>query len=452
MDSSQIYRRLGIAIGIALLVFFLANLRFNASQSALLGVIALLVVLWTNEALSIAAASLLPIVLFPAFSILDTKTTSLNYAHPIIFLFLGGFFIAIAVEKTGLHRWVSHKMLQIFPNTGRGIIFSLVITSGLLSAVLSNTTTTLLLISIALYLSDNPLLKIRFALAIAYGASAGGIMTPIGTPPNLILLGFMQEQGLTTIPFIEWMLLVSPLSLMMFIAIGLVLSFDMKGPVLAENTQPQPLQKNQIKVLAFIALLLLILLCNAPLKPYWHGLGLNESGILLGMGLLLFVPPLNILNWVQDRENIPFQIMFLFGAGFSIANAFGATGLASEVASYLLDLTTLPMILLLLVIATMVTFTTEITSNTALISIMLPIIYAITQQAGLDSTLLMMVGTICASFAFMLPIATPPNAIVMSSGIVNVQTMMKLGLILNMIGIGLVACFALWFWQPLLTS
>ncbi|OIP98907.1 MAG: anion transporter [Zetaproteobacteria bacterium CG2_30_46_52] len=446
------HKKITIALSLALLVFAIATTTFNTQQSALLAVIMLLVALWTNEGLPMAAASLLPIVLFPALSILDTKATALNYAHPIIFLFLGGFLIAIAVEKSGLHTWISNKMLQLFPNTGRGIILSLVITSGLLSSILSNTTTTLLLISIALYLSDSIKLKMRFALAIAYGASVGGIMTPIGTPPNLILLGFMQEHSLPAIPFMQWMMLVAPLSIVMFIVVGLVLSIGVKGETLPIMSEPKPLTVDQKKVLGLIGFLMLLLLVNAPIRPYWQGLGLNESGILLGLGLLLFAPPFNILNWMQDKNQIPFQIMFLFGAGFSIANAFGATGLAHEVANYIISLTTLPTILLLLAIAAIVTFTTEITSNTALISIMLPIIYAVTQQAGIDSTLFMMVGTICASFAFMLPIATPPNAIAMSSGIVDVKTMMQFGLLFNLVGIVLITAFALLFWQPFLGS
>ncbi len=149
---------------------------------------------------------------------------------------------------------------------------------------------------------------------------------------------------------------------------------------------------------------------------------------MLAAGLLLFAPPFSILEWMNDKSKIAFRIMFLFGAGFTIAMAFTKTGMAREMASYLLVLTTLPVIIFMLAVAALVTFTTEITSNTALISIMLPVLYSVTIQAGLDSRLFMIIATICASYAFMLPIATPPNAIAMSSGAVNVKTMATYGI------------------------
>ena len=198
--------------------------------------------------------------------------------------------------------------------------------------------------------------------------------------------------------------------------------------------------------------LIFLLLLNAPMKPFWGGLGLSEAGILLGVGLLLFMPPFNVLNWKSDWAKVPYQIMFLFGAGFSIAKAFAATGLADEVASYLIVMTALPPIILLFSVAMLITFTTEITSNTALISIMLPVIYSVAEQTGINATLFMMVATLCASYAFMLPIATPPNAIAMSSGAVKVRDMIRYGILLNFIGIFFIVMIAEFFWKGILTS
>jgi sodium-dependent dicarboxylate transporter 2/3/5 len=443
-------KKVVIALLIGGIIWGMAAANFEPAQAALLGLIALMVALWTNEGLPLAVVSLMPIVLFPAFSILDTKATAANYAHPIIFLFLGGFLLAIAVEKTGLHTWIADKMLGIFPNTARGVIISLAMTSGVLSAILSNTTTTLLLISIALFISSNPKLKMRFALAIAYGASVGGIMTPIGTPPNLILLGIMQEKGMAMIPFFQWMWMVIPLAAVMFIGVSLILSIGVSGEKIERSVESRPLDSRQKQVLGILGGLIVLLLVNAPIRPYWEGLGLSEPGILLGAGLLLFMPPFRLLDWMQDKEKIPFRIMFLFGAGFSIAKAFSGTGLANAFASYLIDLASLGPVLMLLCVAALVTFTTEITSNTALISIMLPIIYAVAQQSGIDARLFMMVATICASYAFMLPIATPPNAIAMSSGVVDVKTMARYGFLFNLMGITLVVATALLFWQHVL--
>ncbi len=443
-------RKILIALLLSVIAFGVMIAFFTLQQSWMVAVIVLMVTLWTNEGLPLAVVSLLPIILFPAAGVLTTKDTTVNYANPIIYLFLGGFLIAIAVEKTGLHKVIAHKMLNLFPSSVRGIIFALILTSGLLSSVLSNTTTTLLLLPIALFLTDEVRLKMRLALGIAYGASIGGILTPIGTPPNLILMGIMEEIGMEAIPFAQWMYMVAPLVFVMFIVVGFILSMGLKDHQIESELDTKPLDSNQKKVLYVIFGLILILLVNAPIKPFYNGLGLSEPGILLTAGLLLFSPPFSILNWMEDKDRIPYRIMFLFGAGFAIAAAFTKTGMAGEIASHLITFATMPMVIFLLIIATMVTFTTEITSNTALISIMLPILYKVAEQTGIDATLIMLVATICASYAFMLPIATPPNAIAMSSGVVSIKTMAAYGIVFNILGILLIVAIAQLFWPHLL--
>lgn len=429
-----------------IIIFLITSFFLMPKQAILLGLIAFMVVLWTNESLPLGVVSLLPIVLLPIFDIVGTNEVAPNYAKSIIFLFLGGFMLAIAVEKTNLHQVISHKMLTIFANTPRGMIYALTITSGTLSAFLSNTTTTLLLIPLALFLSDDIHLKIRFALAIAYGASIGGIVTPIGTPPNLIFYGILENHQLATIPFIQWVLMVSPVAIVMFFLAGWLLSLGTQQKHISSTKPVGALNKEQRKVSFALIAVVVLLFVNSPIQPYYSGLGLNEKAILLGFGLLMFLPPFNILKW-QDTKKIPYEIIFLFGAGFSIAAAVTSTGLADKMATSLQTLTNLPPVILLLIIAALVTFTTEITSNTALISIVLPVIYAITEQNGLDTLLFMMVATICASYAFMLPIATPPNAIAMSSGVVNVKTMATYGIVLNLTGILLITLTAAFYWQ-----
>ena len=450
IEYKEQFFKIFLAIIIGFSIFGVSLIFFNQTQSTLLGIIALLVTMWSNEALAFGVVSLMPIVLFPAFNILTTKATTINYSHPIIYLFLGGFLLAIAVEKTDLHTYIADKILSFFPNTPKGMIFSLTLTSGILSSILSNTTTTLLLMSIALFITNNTNIKMRFALAIAYGASVGGIITPIGTPPNLILLGIMSDKNLEAIPFFQWIYMVAPLAFLMFLVVSYLLGIGIDNTPLKTDIKQNSLTKEQKKVLYILGGLIFILFINAPIKPFWSGLGLSEAGLLLASGLLLFMPPFNILNWEDDKAKVPYKIMFLFGAGFSIAKAFGATGLADEVASYLLVLTQLPPIFLLFAIAFLITFTTEITSNTALISIMLPVIYSITIQANIDTTLFMMVATIASSYAFMLPIATPPNAIAMSSGAVKIQDMARYGILLNLIGLFLVVMIAEFFWKTIL--
>ncbi len=450
LDKVAPYGKILIAIAIALSVFALAQLALNNTQAILLCLVALLVVLWTNEGLPLGVVSLLPIVLFPAFGVLEVKETTINYAHPIIYLFLGGFLLAIAVEKTGFHRTIANKMLSIFPSTARGVIFSLTITSGVMSSVLSNTTTTLLLIAIALFISDDIRLKMRFALAIAYGASLGGILTPIGTAPNMILLGILDDKGLEMIPFFQWMWMVAPLVLAMFFVVSYVLSIGVSDVKLERSSEEIVVTKDQKKVIFLLCSLIAILFINAPIKPWWGGLGLSEPLILLSVGLLLFAPPFSILDWREDNHKIPYAIMFLFGAGFAIAKAFSGTGLADEIASLLISYSHLSPLVMLIIVAVMITFTTEITSNTALISIMLPVIYSMTIQTGLDPTLFMMVAAICASYAFMLPIATPPNAIAMASGVIKVKTMAMYGIVFNLIAITLIVLMANLFWKNIL--
>ena len=439
------YKKIFYSVVLGILSFGISSLVFNQQESILLGIIVSLVALWTNEGLPLGVVSLLPIVLFPSFGVLGTNATTINYSQSIIFLFLGGFMLAISVEKTGLHKIIANKMLQLFPATPRGIIFSLSITSGVLSSFLSNTTTTLLLMPLALFLTQNPQVKMRFALAIAYGASIGGIITPIGTPPNLILMGILEQHSLPLIPFVQWIFMVLPLALVMFVIVSYVLSLGLKGISIEKEEDTHTLSSPQKKVLFALIGLIFLLFINAPIKPYYNGLGLNEKGILLFFGLMMFAPPFNILKW-EDSKKIPYEIIFLFGAGFSIAAAFSATGLSGSIANYLLEVTNLPPFILLIVVASLVTFTTEITSNTALISMILPVLYAVTTAGGLDIQLFMMVATICASYAFMLPIATPPNAIAMSSGVVKVKDMAKYGFFFNIIGILLISITAYFFW------
>ena len=436
-----------LSIITSVVFFFVASSIFSMQHSILIALIALMVILWTNEALPIGVVSLLPIVLFPAFGILDMKDATSNYSNTTIFLFMGGFMIAIATQKINLHKYIANKLLTIFPSTPRGMIFSLAFTSALLSSVLSNSTTALLLIPIAIFLSENIKFKARLALSIAYGASIGGIITPIGTPPNLILLGFMQQHNLEPIAFLEWMFLTVPLAFIMLIIIPYLLSLGLKDIKLDNKIEiTEKLEPIQKRLLFILLGLITTLLVNSKIEPYYSGLGLNEAGILLTFGLLMFVPKIGFIEW-EDAKNIPYEIIFLFGAGFTIALAFSKTGLAAEVANYMLVLTNLPVIVLILMIATLITFTTEITCNTALISIALPIIYSLGQVANINMTLILMVATICASYAFMLPIATPPNAIAMSSGAVKVKDMAKFGFIINILAILIVTIVALVYWQ-----
>ena len=259
-------------------------------------------------------------------------------------------------------------------------------------------------------------------------------------------LGFLDDKGIEGINFIKWIMLTIPLGFIMLIVIGFVLSYGY-NKTLKLDIKNSPLTKDQ-KRLSFILIgLIVLLLVNSPIKPYYSGLGLNEKLILLGFGILMFMPKIGFLTW-EDSKKIPFEIIFLFGAGFSIAMAFSKSGLAGEIANYLNNFSNLSPYLLLLIVATFITFTTEITSNTALISIALPVIYALTQNVTqIDGQIILMTATIAASYAFMLPISTPPNAIAMSSKVLKVKDMVKFGIIFNLVGILMLSLMGYFIWS-----
>ena len=438
-----------IAVILAVVSGLLATTVLTDSRhSMLVGIIVLLVTLWTNEGLSLGVVSLLPLMLFPSFDVLSLKSTSSYYANPVIFLFLGGFMLAIAVQKTGLHQFLAQAMMPKSARTARSIIFPLGLVAAVLSSLLSNTTTALLLLPVAIFLSDERVFQARFVLAIAYGASIGGIMTPIGTPPNLILMGFLESQGLPSIAFVKWMFLTMPLAVVMLAIMPWVLSLGLPkehGEFAIHGEKPH-MTAEQRKLAWVLALLGGLLLLNSRIEPWYPGLGMDDKMIMLGFGLLMFVPGMNFLSW-EDTRRIPYEIIFLFGAGFSIAGALVDSGLAQVIAQSLEAFAQFHAFFIILVIAALITFSTEITSNTALVSLAVPIIYSLGQLAETSTVLILMVAAICGSYAFMLPIATPPNAIAMSSGALRVKEMMTLGLVFNLLGITFVTLTAWFFWR-----
>jgi len=442
-------RGIGIGLGMGIGFFGLALLGFGLQHALLIGLVAFLVTLWTNEALPLGVVSLLPLILFPLFGILDTNAVSANYSKSIIFLFLGGFMLAIAIEKIELHRYFSAKLLSFFPKTPRGIIYALAITSALLSAILSNTTITLMLMPIALFLSENKKLKVRFLLATAYGASMGGILTPIGTAPNLILLGFLEEHQLPALAFGEWVMVMLPVVGMMLLIMPYLLSLGVEGEGVEDiHHESHPLTPPQKRLYRIIGLLAVVLIANTFTKQLL-GMALNEKLLLLGFGLLMFMPRIGFLEW-EDTRSLPYEIIFLFGAGFSIATAFSQTGLAGDIAGKLSFISALPLFWMFVVVALFVTFSTEVTSNTALTSIAIPIFYEFAKSMPQnEGAMLLMVATVAASYAFMLPIATPPNAIVMSSRVIRIKEMATIGLKLNFIGVTVLSTLAylVWGWM-----
>ncbi len=443
------YKLIIIAVLIGISFYLLALTSFSSVQSKLIGVIAFLVTLWTNNGLHMGIVSLLPIILFPIFGLVESKDVVSNYSKTTIFLFIGGFLIAIATEKSELHKRLATFLLSIFPNTPRGVLLSLMITAGLLSSILSDTTTALLIIPIAGFLTTNADFKFRLLLGVAYASLIGGIITPVGTPPNLILADFLETNSIESIPFATWTAMMLPLAIIMMVAASEILLYGFKKEnfkLVKIDMSKQPLTSDQTKLIWIISALALILATN-PILKHFFGFVINEKLTLLAFGLFLFLPKVDLLEWKEDFAKIPFAIVFLFGAGFSIAMAFQKTDLATEIANILVSFNYLPPIVLMLIIGSGVVFATELTSNTALTSIMIPIIYPFATQSGLDPTLFMLIVAISASYAFMLPIATAPNAIAMSTGHVKTTQMIKRGFFLNIFGIIVTFTVALTYWR-----
>jgi len=443
------YKLINIAVVIGVLFYIVALNSFIEPQARLVGVIAFLVTLWTNSGLHMGTVSLLPILLFPLFGLLESKEVVTNYSKTTIFLFIGGFLIAIATEKSGLHKLIATKLIAIFPKTPRGVLLSLMIATAVLSSILSNTTTVLLLIPMAVFLTPNADYRFRLLLGVAYSSAMGGILTPVGTPPNLILQDFLESNALEMISFATWTTMMLPLSIIMIFITAEVLLYGFKKEnfeLVSMDMDHAPLTLAQKKLIAILVLLTVILAAN-PILKHFFGILINEKLTLLAFGLLLFLPKLDLLEWQEDFAKIPFAIVFLFGAGFSIAMAFQKTGLATEIANIMMSFNYLSPMVLMLIVGIGVVFATELTSNTALTSIMIPIIYPFATQSGLDPTLFMLIVAISASYAFMLPIATAPNAIAMSTGDVKITEMIKRGFFLNIIGIIVTFAVALNYWK-----
>ncbi len=451
---SKVFIGISVAIFIGFICFCCAYLYLQTSfkVSILIGIIALLITLWTNKALPMGVVSLLPIILFPSFGILDTKAATSNYANPIIYLFLGGFMVAAATEKIGLHRVIAKFFIAKFPKNTNGVISALGVASVILGTALSNSTVALLLLPVAMSITDNKTLQTRFLLSVAFGASISGITTPIGSPPNLVYLGFLETKGLSGISFVTWIFMMAPLTCLMLIAMIKILSYGIgKQELNLAMFDDIKVNGEHKRLLFFLGLLLLVLLLNSPIRPIYSGLGWNENIILLAFGLIMFIPKIGFLDW-DDTKSIPYEIIFLFGASLCIAMAFSQAELGGAFKKFFELFDGVPFVIFIFLACCFSIIATGFLSTTALIAILLPIIDVATQSFLGDNLriLLMLVVTICASFSFMIPISTPPNAIVFAQGGIKAWDMIKFGFLLSLVGIVCVTLFASWYWWSFL--
>ncbi len=458
---------IGLALGpLALLACLFSEAPHGLSDAAwaTLGLALLMAIWWSCEAIPIPATALLPILLIPALGIDSLQAATAPYAHPILFLFLGGFILGLAMQRCGLHKRIALLILLAVGPAPRRQIGGFMLATAFLSMWVSNTATTIMMLPIGLSLiglqsaaeSGDERFATALLLAIAYAASVGGIATLIGTPPNALLAAFLEENHGLRIGFGQWMLLGLPVALSMLTLIWWWLtragfaarSGDSAALLRQQLAALGPLSKGEQRV-AWVFVCTALAWVFQPLIGDYVA-GVNDTSIALAAALALFIIPQDarrrrfLMDWTTAVQ-LPWGVLLLFGGGLSLAGAIGSSGLADWIAQSLGAFAALPVLLLMALLVLVIIFLTELTSNTATAAAFLPLLGAVAVAQGLAPELLAIPAAIAASCAFMMPVATPPNAIVFASGHLRIQAMIRAGLALNLFGVMLVSllCYGL---------
>nr|WP_297457317.1 SLC13 family permease [uncultured Halomonas sp.] len=408
------------------------------SAWACTGLALLMATWWATEAIPIPATALLPLVLVPAMGIDELESSASNYADPIIFLFLGGFLLGIGMQRWNLHRRIALKILQFVGHQPRRQIGGFMIATGFLSMWVSNTATTIMMLPIGMsvisLLEDKDPDELRryataLLLAIAYSASIGGIATLIGTPPNALLVGYLADNQDIDIGFAQWMIVGLPVSIVMMFAAWWWLTrkgFDMSsGEGSAELIRDELAKLGAISTAERrIGIIFLLAAVSWMTRPLINDAGigwLSDTAVAIAAGLVLFLLPSGsrsggrLLDW-DDVKGLPWGVLLLFGGGLALAEAIQGSGLAEWIANQLAIFGALPLLGLIGMVVLIIIFVTELTSNTATAAAFLPLLGALAVSLDVSALLITVPAAIAASCAFMMPVATPPNAIVFSTG------------------------------------
>ncbi len=413
---------------------------------------------WITEAIPVYATGLLPLALLPLLGIGNMQAAAAPYANPVIFLFLGGFLIALTIQRWNLHQRIALSLLSVTGTGARQLVGGFMAATAFLSMWVSNTATAMMMLPIAVSVvallenDTGPRLPVRglktaLVLAVAYGASVGGLATLVGTPPNALLAAYFDQTYGVTIGFAQWMVLGVPLSLVLLLLTWVVLTrvafrlpsapVEGAGAVISDQRRALgPAARGEIIAGAAF-------LCAAGLWIFlplitsaWPNLGLTDSGIAMAVALVLFIVPVDLkrgefaLNW-DWASRAPWGVLLLFGGGLSLASGATTSGLADWIGGAMSGLSGAPTWLMLLAVVTVVVFLTEVTSNTATTATLLPVLSGLALGLGENPLLLCVPAALAASCAFMLPPATPPNAVVFGSGHVSIPQMARAGVFLN---------------------
>lgn len=421
---------------------------------------------WISETIPVAVTALLPLILFPITGIFTVQEVCSPYGSSPIFLFMGGFIIAMAMEKWNLHKRIALNMIRLTGTDARGIILGFMLATALLSMWISNTATAVMMIAIVQPTirllfeksDENEEDKNRFALClllgIGYAASIGGIATIIGTPPNVVMVGIMQKMTGIEVSFFKWMLACTPLMLLLLIACYFLLTrlmfpFKMKRfahseeAIKHEMEQMGKMNPQESMVAAVFGFTALLWVFNQPLQHIPGLQFLDDTSIAMMGGLLLFIVPVKgqwLMEW-HDTKNLQWGILILFGGGLALAKALEHTGVIDLLASLANSFKGINVYLLVIILTAISLLLTEIMSNVALATIMVPVVIGIANGIGVNPVLFALPVTIATSYGFMMPISTPPNAIVYATGYIRMKHMIRAGFWLDMIGLLLVSVF-----------
>ncbi|MBA6327832.1 SLC13/DASS family transporter [Colwellia sp. MB02u-6] len=443
----KITKQLFIPLAPVLAVIFhftLLAIGLDSKASIAAAITLLTVIWWVTEALPIPATSLVPFALLPLFGIVDHKVVASALGSHVILLLMGAFMLSKAIEKSGAHERLAVYMVRLVGvNSGRRMVFGFMLASALLSMWISNTATTLIMLPIALAILkhiDNQNLKVALILGIAYAASVGGVATPIGTPPNVIFMGIYEEQTGIEFGFLEWMKIGVPIVVLAIPIMAFWLTRNVKLEQTVHLPVLGPWRAEEIRTLWVFGLTALAWITRKEPFGGWSGaLDIEIAGdstVALFAVVLMFIVPngkgSRLLDW-DSAKTIPWGMLLLFAGGIALAKGFVASGLSDLLGEWLASFAHLPAIIMIVTICLVVTYLTEITSNTATATLLMPILAAAAIASGYDPKVLMIPAAICASCAFMLPVATAPNAIAYGTGEIQIKEMVKEGAVLSFI-------------------
>lgn len=468
----SIIKKIGLLLG-PLLCILLYNLPWTMLDPVADKVIAVavwMITWWITEAVSISVTALIPLTIFPLLGITDMKTVAASYGSPIIFLFFGGFVMALALEKVQLHKRIALNIVKLTGTSPDRVILGFMIATAFLSMWISNTATTVVMLPIALsvisllandedgFTKGDKNFALAIMLGIAYAANVGGIATIIGTPPNTVMVGFMENTYGTEISFLSWMKMGVPFSMLMLTIIYLVLvkvvypnglgkRNDNAEIIDKEIEKIGKLKKTELRVLIIFFVTMLLWIMRVHINDWIPSISLSDAGISMLAAFALFTIPFRLgtgeftLEW-EDTKKLPWGILILFGGGLALAKGLADAGVIQFIGDIVSSNVGISFMVVVSLLITIVLFMTELMSNVALVAIFAPVIAGV--AIGLDQEILpiLIPATMAASCAFMLPMATPPNAIVFASGYIKVSEMAKAGIVLNIVSIIILILFA----------